>query len=307
MFDFGNLDDVDDDGAQPEWLKWQGVPEWQRAAKNDLAVLEASPEETFAASDEDYVFEKLEVPFLPEEDAYDPMGLFHDSTDAIEDRLATYNGQVIMQYVQSTYEGHMMAEMDKADRAAYIGAIHQERLAVVESKLNKISALSKQHSETKNKFERKQFGWREIQTPMMGNIVGLPDGGVFAEGPLIGSANMMKYITKVKGTIFAPTASLIQILCALGHLTRPAPSGPRITRNAEWHLALTDVFFPSPFIVDDGSDFLGKKKEEEDPTFVHLVVMSISKETGAIEAKHLLENIKLQAPKNYPTRKSLGN
>ena len=31
--DFGNLDDVDDDGAPPEWLKWQGVPAWQRVPR----------------------------------------------------------------------------------------------------------------------------------------------------------------------------------------------------------------------------------------------------------------------------------
>lgn len=306
MFDFGNLDDVDDDGAAPEWLKWRGVPEWQRAAQKDLAVLEETPAEHFAASDEDYVYEKLEVPFLPEEDAYDPMGLANDSTDAVEDRMATYNGQVLMQYISSTYEGHMLAEIDKADRNAYIESIHQERLAVLDSRKG-LRLLDKIHKESDKKFERRQFGWRDLHTPMMGNIVGLPDGGVFAETPLHANSNMMRYMTKVKGTVFAPTSTLIQVLCALGHIARPAPSGPRITRNAEWHLALTDVFFPSPYIVDDGSDYIGKKKEEEDPTFVHLVVMSINKETGAIEAKNLLETIKLQAPKAYPPRKSLGN
>mmetsp|Transcript_16988 Transcript_16988/g.44944 ORF Transcript_16988/g.44944 Transcript_16988/m.44944 type:complete len:309 (-) Transcript_16988:100-1026(-) len=306
MFDFGNLDDVDDDGAPPEWLKWQGVPEWQRAAKNDLTVLEDGPEEHFAASDEDYVYEKLEVPFLPEEDAYDPMGLYFDSTDAIEDKMATYNGQVLMQYVVSTYEGHMMAEIDKQARNEYIESIHQERLAVLDSRVSKMSQIVKVHKETTGKFDRKSFGWREIQTPLMGGMVGLPDGGVFAESSIMGTANFSKFFTKVKGTVFAPTASLIQVLCAVGHIARPAPSGPRITRNAEWHIALTDVFFPSPFIVDNGSEYVGKKKEEDDPTFVHLVVMSINKETGAIEAKNILENIKLQAPTNYPPRRSLG-
>lgn len=307
MFDFGNLDDVDDDGAPPEWLKWQGVPEWQRAAKNDLTVLEEGPEEHFAASDEDYVYEKLEVPFLPEEDAYDPMGLYFDSTDAIEDRMAAYNGQVIMQYVASTYEGHMMAEIDKQARNEYIESIHQERLAVLETRKDRLKAFDRpEKAEDSKRFDRKAFSWREIQTPLMGGIVGLPDGGVFAESAIMGTNMFSKYFTKVKGTVFAPPASLVQVLCAVGHLARPAPSGPRITRNAEWHLALTDVFFPSPFILDDGADFVGKKKEEDDPTFVHMVVMSINKETGAIEAKNLLENIKLQAPKGYPPRRSLG-
>lgn len=306
MFDFGNLDEVDDDGAPPEWLKWQGVPAWQRAAKSDLTVLEGGTEEHFAASDEDYVYEKLEVPFLPEEDAYDPMGLAADSTDAVEDRMAAYNGQVIMQYVVSTYEGHMMAELDKQARNDYIESVHQERLAVLESRESKMGQISKLHKETVGKFERKSFSWREVQTPLMGGMVGLPDGGVFAECAINGSATFAKLFTKVKGTVFAPPACLVQVLCAVGHIARPAPSGPRITRNAEWHMALTDVFFPSPFILDDGSDFVGKKKEEDDPTFVHMVVMSINKETGAIEAKTLLENIKLQAPKGYPPRRSLG-
>lgn len=92
----------------------------------------------------------------------------------------------------------------------------------------------------------------------------------------------------------------MQTLCQMAHIVRPQPTCPRITRNAAWHLALTDVFFPSPYIVDSGAEYIGKK--EEAPTFVHLVAMSVNKETGEIEAKHLLETIKIQGSTKYPKR-----
>lgn len=267
-------------------------------------MLEDVREEQFAAGDEEYVYEKLEVPFLPEDGAYDPMGLAAESTDAIEDKLACYNGQVIMNYVSTNYEQHMMVEVQKEERKAYIESVHAERLAVVEAG----HLAEKQRHLTAGavgdtKFDRKAFGWRDIQTPLLGNVVGLPDGGTFAEYAFGSNMKLIKSLTKVKGTVFMPPAALIQVLCSMGHLTRPAPSGPRIRSNAPWHLALTDVFFPSPMIVDDGSEYIGKK--EEAPTFVHLVSMSINKETGEIEAKHLLENIKFQGSTKYPKRSGL--
>lgn len=302
MFDFTNLDSVDEQEEAPEWLRWRRA---NRASASlvgggdrRLAVLEDVREEQFAASEEEYVYEKLEVPFLPEDGAYDPMGLANDSTDAIEDKLACYNGQVIMNYVSTNYEQHMLVEVQKSERQAYIESVHAERLAIVEGSSKKAQGLL--HD---SKFDRKSFGWREIQTPLLGNAVGLPDGGTFAEYAFSANMKLIKSLTKTRGTVFMPPACLIQVLCSMAHFVRPAPSGPRIRSNAPWHLALTDVFFPSPFIVDDGSEYIGKK--EEAPTFVHLVAMSVNKETGEIEAKHLLENIKFQGSTKYPKRKGL--
>eukprot|EP00439_Symbiodinium_sp_Y106_P064443 s910_g10.t1 len=38
MFDFSNLDDIEDNGATPEWKKWQGI-RWQREPEEELPVL----------------------------------------------------------------------------------------------------------------------------------------------------------------------------------------------------------------------------------------------------------------------------
>merc|ERR1719436_1509044 len=129
---------------------------------------------------------------------------------------------------------------------------------------------------------------------------GLPDGGSFAEYVLSDNNKLIRTLTKVRGTVFLPPAAMIQVLACMAHFVRPAPTGPRIRSNAPWHLALTDVFFPSPFIVDDGAEYVEKK--EEAPTFTHMVAMSVNKETGEIEAKHLLENIKFDSSTKYPKR-----
>lgn len=304
MFDFGGLDEVDQGGAAPEWLKWQSSAQPGRPAARPRAVLEDEREEQFAAGDEEYVFERLEVPFLPEEGAFDPLSLFDDSTDAIEDRIAMYNGQVVINFVSTTYEEHMYAEHAREERKAYIEEMHENRLAVANASAGKARQERIEKKETGRFYERKPFTWRDVHSPLVGNPVGLPDGGTFAEYVLSDNAKLIKTLTKVRNTVFLPSASMVQILSSIAHWVRPAPSGPRIRSNAPWHLALTDVFFPSPFIVDDGSEYIDKK--EEAPTFVHMVAMSVNKETGEILGKNLLENIKFKgrAPK-YPKRSGL--
>jgi len=300
MFDFGNLDGVDRNEETPEWVKWQGVKSVQRVAEASLAILEDEREEQFVGADDEYVFEKLEVPFLPEDGAFDPIGFYHDSTDVIEDKLALYNGQVVMNFVATAYEQHMFEEIEKADRKAHIEAIHNERRALLSS-VDKNSASDLGAAGNK-RFDQKSFGWRDLHSNYLGQVVGLPDGGVFAELVLGPTAKIFKPMLKIKGCAFMTTGILIQLVCSLGHLTRPNPSGPRITRNAPWHLALSDVFFPSPTICDDGSEYISKN--EESPTFVHMVVISVNKETGEIEAKSLLENIKITGSTKYPKRQS---
>merc|ERR1719167_1076195 len=199
-----------------------------------------------------------------------------------------------MNFVSSTYEEHMQQLQLKEERQAYIDTVHSDRLALLESRAGPSIGNKDQ------KFDRKAFTWRDIHTPLIGNVVGLPDGGSFAEYVLSNNSKLIKSLTKVRGTVFMPTATMIQILSSMAHFVRPQPSGPRIRSNAPWHLALTDVFFPSPFVVDDGSEYIDKK--EEAPTFVHLVAMSVNKETGEIEAKHLLENIKFEGNAKYPKR-----
>merc|ERR1719317_1891142 len=128
MFDFRNLDEIDEEEAAPEWEKWCGAPEWRRAQQGDLAVLEDDREEQFAAPDEDtYAYEKLDVPVLPEEGGFDPVGLGEDAVDAIEDRMASFNGQVILSYVSGAFEEYMMAEREREERKAYLESLHKER------------------------------------------------------------------------------------------------------------------------------------------------------------------------------------
>lgn len=131
---------------------------------------------------------------------------------------------------------------------------------------------------------------------LVGNIIGLPDGGVFAENVLTVNDKLQKSLTKVSNTIVMPTASLIQMVATMGNQVRPMPQG-RMGRNAAWHITVSDIFFPSCLVLNDGKDILETKKES--PTLVHLVAMSINKEAGDIEAKRLLENVKLESPSNF--------
>jgi len=308
MFDFRNLDEIDEDTVAPEWEKWSGVPQWQRAEQDDLAVLEDDREEQYAAPDEDtYVFEKLDIPALPEEDNFDPVGLIDDTVDAIEDRMASYNGQVILSYVSGAFEEYMMLERERDERKAYLTSLHKERLAILESQGIKPSEVVQKESLQGRSFDRKKFAWREIQAPLCQQIVGLPDGGAWCEAQINGNTRILKSLTKVAGCCVMPTSTLIQILCCAGAQTRPMPS-TRMGRNAEWYLQLTEVFFPACFVLDDGSEVFKNLFEGNGgpPTLVHAVAMTISKEAGALEAKKLLENIKLTNDMNKPRRRQLG-
>jgi len=298
MFDFSDLDCIDADQALPEWLRWQRESSASAGAKQPQAVLEDGREELYAAPDEEedeYVYEKLEVPFLPEQGAFDPMGLVDDSMDGVEDRMAYYNGKVVMNFITSYYEQHMNTEYQKEERRAYIDELFNQRMAALE-------VMGSKHLESLHppgvKFDRKPFSWRDLHTPLCGAIAGLPDGGALAERPWDSNAKLINSLTKVRGTVFLPTSTMVQILCCMAHFTRPAPTGPKIRSNTPWHIAITDLFFPSPLVVDDGSEYIGKN--EEAPAIVHLVAISVHKETGEINAKNLLENIKFHGSTKYP-------
>lgn len=305
MFDFVNLDDIDQDGAPQEWQKWRGVPEWQRAPQEDLAILEDDREEQFAGPDEDnYVFEKLDIPNLPEEDNFDPMGLMDDTIDAIEDRMASYNGQVILNYVSGAYEEYLMLEREKEERKAYLDSLHQERLAILDSAGKSSVDLGKKGDSMYMKnFDRKKFSWREITTPLVPQVHQF-DGGAFAESVLSNSDKIFKVLTKVGNGACMPTSALIQILCTCGNVARPMPTG-RMGRNAEWHIALGDVYFPACFVVDDGKEVFKNIFEGRGgpPMLTHCAAMEINKVAGAPEAKSLLESIKLSTEMNRPRRR----
>merc|ERR1719382_577761 len=298
MFDFQNLDHIDDGGAAPEYLKWQGVPEWQRATPVSQAVLEDFREEQFAPpeKEEDYVFEKLDVPALGE-DAYDPLGLASDSVDAIDDKLASFNGQVIVNFIANAFEEFMVAEYDKEQKRSYIDGLLQERLAILAA-----STAKTPHSEKKkfDDFKRQKFGWREVTNPAVGDVGGLPDGGAYAEKPYSSEHKLLKQTTKIQGVACVPPSTLIAVAVTLANIARPMPAG-RLGRNAEWHIAFTDVFFPSGLILDAADEYIQGTKEA--PTLVHLVAMSVNKEAGSVEPKHMLETVKLTNPNLLPLKR----
>lgn len=295
MFDFENLDGVDKNEELPEWKKWQLEPSVGRRPKAKLVDLEEEREEQFAAADEEeYVFEKLEVPLLPEEGAWDPMGFLGNMPDEIEDRLAAYNGQVVMNFVSSCYEQHMIQEYQKEERKTYLDAVHSHRISVLPEEAGHQKAYDKPT------WDPKPFHWRILETPYLGPFVGLPDGGHFAEA-VMSADKFLPPLYKMRNCGFVTPATMLQALLTLGHHVRAAPSGPRIARGTPWRLVLTDCFFPSPFCVDSGSEFIGKS--ENNPTFVHLVAISINKETGDIEAKNILETIKITGSTKYPKRR----
>lgn len=298
MFDFGNLDGVDRNEETPEWKKWKLEPSAGRRPKAKLVDLEEEREEQFAAADaEEYVFEKLEVPLLPEEGAWDPMGFMADAPDEVEDRLAAYNGQVVMNYVTSSYEQHMIQEYQKEERRSYLAAVHEHRLA--ELPQPKAEPPQVQNAQNLN-WDRKPFQWRVLMTPFVSiDSVGLPDGGHFSEVPMTGE-KFLAPLYKMRNCAFVTPATMMQAVMTLAHKVVPAPSGPRIARGSPWRLVLTDCFFPSPFCVDSGSEFIGNT---DNPTFVHLVAISIAKETGEIGAKKMLENIKITGSTKYPKRR----
>lgn len=293
MFNFNNLEDIDNNDAAPEWQKWEGKADWQRAGlREDWAVLEDQREEQFAAAEEDeYVYEKLEIPFLPE-DCFDPMGLADDTIEAVEEQLACLNGQVIMNYVAGAFEEYLMNEFEKEQKKQYVESLHQERLAVLESSGFKAKT---EQGKAHTKFDRKKFSWREIQTPLIPSTYGLPDGGNYAEVPITGD-RVLKACMKISGVSVLPNSALIQMACSMGNQTRPMPSG-RMGRNATWYLMLSDLFFPTPFILEEGRDYYEFRKEHMTP--ICMALMSCHKEAGDIEAKNLLEGVKLASPASF--------
>jgi len=309
MFNFRNLDDIEEEAAPQEWQKWQGVPEWQRAAEEEPAVLEDEREEQFASPEyeDTFVYEKLDVPNLPEEDAFDPIDLGDDTMDAIEDRMACYNGQVILNYVSGAFEEYLMLQREKEEKQQYIDSLHQERLAILDAtgKTTVLTKSEKKDGPNARMFDRKKFSWRDINTPLVGFVGGTPDGGAYSETMISASDRIMKGLSKVAGTCIMPTSSLLQMVCTIANQVRPMPTG-RMGRNAEWHIQLTDVFFPSCFVLDDGKEVFKNIFEGRGgpPSLVHLVAMSINKESGALEAKNLMETIKLNTDMNRPRRRT---
>jgi hypothetical protein len=293
MFNFNNLDDIDNDDAAPEWQKWEGKGDFQRAGlREDWAVLEEKREEQFAAADaeDEYVYEKLEIPFLPD-DCFDPMGLADDTIEAVEESLACLNGQVVMNYVVGAFEDYLMNEYEKEQKKMYVDSLHEERIAVLESSGFKAKEVDKKVVS----FDRKKFSWREIQTPLLGTQYGMPDGGMYAEVSITGD-RVLKPCMKISGVSVLPNSALIQIMCAMGQQVRPAPSG-RLGRNAATHMTLEDLFFPSCFMLEEGRDYLEHRKEA--PNLVTLVLMSCNKEAGEVEVKNLLEGVKLASPASF--------
>mmetsp|Transcript_25184 Transcript_25184/g.53318 ORF Transcript_25184/g.53318 Transcript_25184/m.53318 type:complete len:302 (+) Transcript_25184:68-973(+) len=298
MFDFQNLDDVDREDAAPEWMKWQGVPEWQKAPNDSSAVLEDLREEQFAAPEDDYVYEKMDIPDLNEDTAFDPVGLIGETLDAVEDVMASYNGQIILNFITGAYEEYQAAETDKEQKKAYIDSLHEERLAIIA----RSSGGGVGGKVEIKQFDRKAFSWREVQSPFVAQNLGLPDGGCVAECALTNSAKILKGMTKLEGVCVMPPSTLVSQLVALAQIFRPQPSSGRMTRNTIIHLAVNDLFFPAGMIIDDAEEIISFKKGAP-PTLVHLVAMSVNKEMGDLEPKTLYENIKLATPSNLPKQR----
>jgi hypothetical protein len=304
MFDFLNLDEVDVKDAAPEWLKWQGVPDWQRAKEDSPAVLEDLREEEYAAPQDEYKFEKLDIPNLNEDTAYDPLGLLHEDLDAIEDNYAQCNGAVIMNFITGAYEEYQAQEFEKDQKQAYINSLHEERLQIVANTSVSPGSAKGPLPPSAKEFDRKMFAWREVQSPLVAQYMGLPDGGSVAEMVLASTSKILKNLGKFEGICCVPPSTLLQMLIALGQMTRPQPSSQRITRSTIIHLAVTDVFFPAAMLIDDAEDIISFKKGAP-PQIAHLVAISINKEMGDVEPKHLLENIKLGTPSNMPKQRRL--
>lgn len=269
-------------------------------------MLEDDREEQFAAPDEDaYVYEKLDIPNLPEEDNYDPLGLMDDTIDAIEDKMASYNGQVILNYVSGAYEEYLMIEREKEERKNYLTSLHMERVAILEASGKKGLDASKKDSTYTRSFDRKKFSWRDISTPLVSQVHQF-DGGAFAETMLTNSDKTFKVLQAVGNGACMPTSALIQILATVGNVARPMPTG-RMGRNAEWYIQMGDVYFPTCFVVDDGKEVFKSIFEGRGgpPMLTHCAVMEINKVAGALEATKLLETIKLNSEMNRPRRRNV--
>lgn len=297
MFNFSNIDEIDNGNVAPEWQKWQEGGDWQKAVKEEHAVLEDQREEQYAAADdeEDYVYEKLEIPFLPEE-CFDPMGLADDTIEAVEESMASLNGQVLVTYIAGAFEDHLQREYELEQKKQYIESLHSERLAVLEQSGFKAKADAADKSK---QFDRKKFSWREIQTPLVGQVHGMPEGGAYMETAIYGE-RCMKACQKLANIPVLPCSAILQIICTIANQTRPMPQG-RMGRNAAWHIQLTDLFFPAAFVLEDGRDYLEHRREA--PYLMVAMGVSSTKEAGEIEAKSLLEGVKLASPASFGFKK----
>mmetsp|Transcript_28491 Transcript_28491/g.51519 ORF Transcript_28491/g.51519 Transcript_28491/m.51519 type:complete len:312 (-) Transcript_28491:236-1171(-) len=304
MFDFGNLDDIDDNAATPEWLKWRGVAQWQRAPQESLAVLEEDREETFASpgyAEEDFVYEPIDMPKLPD-DSFDPLALSSETPAAVDAMLASLNGQVIVNFASSAVEEFMLAKREREEYKAYIDSLHQQRLNYLESKKNPLHDVAGSTIGKKDivNLERKSFAWREIRTVLPQTISPTAKDAYMAETVFSASPKLTRSLVPVATGAMVPTSMLVHMLLGLASQVRPEPAG-RWGRNAQKHIAITDMFLPTGMVLDDASDVINKKREP--PSLVHLVAMSVNKEYGEVDAKVLLQNIKLPSPSSYPSIK----
>merc|ERR1711976_739220 len=129
----------------------------------------------------------------------------------------------------------------------------------------------------------------EINTPLLPQVHALPDGGTWAEVAINGD-RVLKSCTKISGVSVLPNSAIVQMLCSLANQTRPQPQG-RMGRNAVVHLQLIDLFFPDPFMLEEGRDYYEFRKAA--PNMMVCQLMGCSKENGELEAKNLMEGVKL--------------
>lgn len=296
MFDFRNLDDVETDNAIPEYLKWQGVPEYQKAEECSLAILAAEREELYAANGgAHYVNEKLEIPRLPD-DAFDPMGLQAELPASVSEHFASLTGQVIVNFTVRATAARAEAEQKRDSQKAHIDQLHQERLAVLPKKETTGDRTSKAVN-----FNRMAFKWREVPHAMLANYVQLPDGKVLAETALSTSFadKLRRFVVPLGDTAMFPTGLIVSLVCNMAKSALSLPSDLR--RNAEWHTALTDVFFPEALLMSSGAEVLEKKAPSR--TKIHFVAMRVAKEAGALEPKKLLDIVRIPRTCDFPSLK----
>lgn len=297
MFDFRNLDDIDVNGAPPEWLKWSGEPEYQRVADFEAAVLEDNREESFTSPVKIQYGDKLDIPFLPS-DAFDPLNLAADTLDAVEAEQASLNGQAILNFVVTAVEKQSSLASKNQSRKDYITSLHEQRLAEIGQTRAKDIGMASSPIK-KVDFNRTTFSWvNQAQSlPLVGSISNLR-GSAVMEGVFFGKNHTMKRLTPVLGGAMVSTAMQVQLICTMANNTLEAPANMR--RNADWHLAMSDVFFPDAFIVGEGSQYA---QRNSGPTLVHMVAMSVAKEVGALTAAKLLGTLKFARPWDFPSLK----
>eukprot|EP00439_Symbiodinium_sp_Y106_P066945 s910_g11.t1 len=223
----------------------------------------------------DFVCLPISVPSLPTS-AFDPLALAAETPAAVQGNMASLNGQVIVNFATSAVEEFMLAQREREEYKAYIEKLHEQRLAYLAAKRSDI--LAKRGLEMREKgsaptMDRKPFAWRELRSD-----------GWMCESVLNASKKLTRSLVPVGSGAMLPPSVLLHILVSFGSQVRPDPPG-RWGRNAARHLC----------------DIIEQKKEA--PTLVHLVAMSVNKENGDLEAKHLLDNIQLPTPASYPSIK----